>query len=197
MAQSDTLVVSYIGSFGSANALPPIIDAAEILQRGGCGGIELHLYGRGPIKEQLQSEVQKRKLANVTFHSEIAKGELYKVGGLSDAFIVNVRNLDLYQYGISLNKIYDYMAMARPIIIASGAANNPVAEAGSGICVGADDSKGMASAMVELKRMSEESLFELGIKGREYVSKLHSFEILGKKYGEVILSAAKGDRAAI
>jgi hypothetical protein len=31
----------------------------------------------------------------------------------------------LYRYGISMNKLYDYMAAARPVVVAIDAANNP------------------------------------------------------------------------
>ena len=92
----------------------------------------------------------------------------------------------LYRYGISMNKLYDYLAAARPIIIASDAANNPVAEANAGITVSPGNSEELADAMLRMAEMSCNEREELGRNGRVYVEQFHSFKSLSGKFADVL-----------
>lgn len=56
----------------------------------------------------------------------------------------------LYRYGISLNKLYTYMYAFRPVLFASSAPNNPVAEADSGIVIAQDDAASLSEAMIRM-----------------------------------------------
>ena len=56
----------------------------------------------------------------------IPKGEVAGTVALFDACYVGYRRSSLYRFGVSPNKLYDYMAAGRPILFAADAANQPV-----------------------------------------------------------------------
>jgi len=180
-AECANFTISYLGSHGIANSLEIILYAAEIIYRRGFSDIKFNFIGDGPLKPLLNNEVQKRKMHNVQFCDPIPKNELYKVALYTNAFVVSLRDLPLYRYGISLNKIYEYMSMSRPIIIACNARNNPVEKACAGISVNSDSPEAMAEAIIELRKMPREKLIFKGKNGRDYVKSNHDFKILGRR----------------
>ena len=98
----------------------------------------------------------------------------------------------LYKYGISLNKLFDYLVMARPVILASSARNNPVAEAGAGLTVSPTDAGALAEAILNLSRMPQTELQHMGGRGVEaYVEANYSFEQLAAKLEKVFLNVLK------
>ena len=77
----------------------------------------------------------------------------------------------VYRYGISLNKIYDYMLAARPIILAAPVDLNLVnlADAGIGLRnVGACD---IADAMARMVELAPDDRAQLGRNAQRYVSR--------------------------
>ena len=87
----------------------------------------------------------------------------------------------LYRYGISMNKLFDYLASARPIIMASAAANNPINDAKAGITVSPGDPEKMAVAIQQLFNSSADERQRMGRAGRRYVELHHGFDQLATR----------------
>ncbi len=179
-------LVSYAGAHGIANALDTIIEAAKWLQDDKNDKIHFLLVGEGPEKERLIEKARSYGLDNISFHKPIPKRVVPSLLGSSDIAIVSFRKTDLYRYGISVNKLWDYMMAARPIVWAIDSANDPVAEAGCGITVPPEDGQAMAEAIIKLCNMSQQERQEMGKRGYDYVMKHHSVPVLAKKLQEVI-----------
>lgn len=173
--------ITYVGSFGIANALEAIIEAAKIVQEDGHRNVFFNFYGEGPLKNNLWKRVKELGLNQVSFENKIPKGRLHKVASYTNAFVVNLKDLAVYNYGISLNKLYEYMAMGRPTIIASCARNNPIKEAGAGISVQADDPKAIADGIRILMKMPKKEIDLMGKNGRKYIREYHEYVVLGEK----------------
>jgi len=101
---------------------------------------------------------------------------------------IGVGRCSLFRYGIRPNKLFDYMMTGKPIIQAIEAANNIVREAKCGISVKGEDPIFIAEAIkyiVELKRDERE---EMDRRGREYVIRNHSYEVLAKDFLESVMN---------
>ena len=95
----------------------------------------LLIVGAGPERENLIRQVETLEISErVEFRDAIPKYRIPELAAEANCLVVNLLDLPLYKYGISLNKLFDYMASARPIIIASSAVNNPVLDGDAGIC---------------------------------------------------------------
>src|SRR5438105_1923451 len=136
----EVFTVVYAGSHGLSDSLDQVLDAAAILQKRTPGRFCFRFIGDGPSKDGLRRRVQTDDIANVVFEDPVPKVEVFARLHEADAFIISMKKTDLYQYGISPNKLHDYMAAGRPTIVAGTVHNNPVADAAAGITVPPEDS---------------------------------------------------------
>lgn len=154
---TDHFMYMYLGSVGRANGVRAIIDgfltAAETDAR-----IRLTIVGDGAERAALEQHATLSSHGErVAFAAPVPKDRVPALITGADALVINVLDLDVYRYGVSMNKLFDYAASARPIVIASSARNNLVAEADAGIVVPADDAEGLSAAMIEMASPSVES----------------------------------------
>jgi glycosyltransferase involved in cell wall biosynthesis len=168
--------IMYTGSHGYANDLDSILDTASIMKQEGFDDVQFVFIGDGPEKPTLQKRAEEEGLDNVVFKPPVPKADIYPMLQTADVLIVNLRDSPLYRYGISLNKMFDYLASARPIVMAADAPCNPVAEAEAGLVVAPQDAAAMAKAIRELMQMSPSERWEFGKRGRDYAEKHHDFE---------------------
>jgi glycosyltransferase involved in cell wall biosynthesis len=149
-------------------------------------GVRLRLVGDGPQKGSLLELARSLKLSSVSFEAPVPKESIPDLAAEADAFVFTLVDAPVFKYGISSNKLFDFMAAARPIVFCCEAANNPVAEAGAGVTVAPGDDRALAAAMVSIFRAPLQDRVVLGRKGREYVSSRHDYRVLAKKYSEVL-----------
>ena len=180
-SHDDGFKVIYLGAHGQANALDVLIRAAKIVQDQGHEEIRFLLVGDGPEKPRLIELVQKLGLKNVEFRDPVPKTEVPRALQEADVTVLILQDLPLYKYGISLNKLYDYLAAKKPLILAGNPVNNPVYEAHCGITVPPQNSDALAEAVIKLYQMPPEEREAMGRRGREYVERYHSMPVLADK----------------
>lgn len=184
--------VMYAGAHGLANNLDLIVKAAAIVARKGWNSrIQFRLVGDGPEKPRLKQMAQEWGLENIWFEDAIPKQEVYNVLFSADAFVISLKDSRLFRWGVSPNKLFDYMASARPVIFAVATDSNPVADAGAGITVPPNDPAALAEAVIQLAQMSAHERWEMGLRGRRYVEEKHAFHRLTDKLEEVLESASR------
>ncbi len=185
--------VVYLGIHGKSNALDVLIQAAKVVQDRGYKEIRFVLIGDGPEKPRLITLAKGLGLRNVDFRDPVPKNEIPRTSCNFDVLIFNLEKVKVFGYGISSNKLFDYMAVAKPIIFAADASNNPVEEAHCGLTVPPRDPEALAEAVIKLYQMPPEERAAMGRRGREYVEEHHDIrklaDRLDKVLGEVICGA--------
>jgi len=176
-------LVGYAGSFGVANALDYFVKSATYLKN---LPVVLVLIGQGPEKENLQKYVELNKLDNVIFLPPVSKNLIPLLLKEMDILYIGWRRNKLYRYGVSPNKLFDYMMAGKPIIHAIEAGNDLVKESGCGISIPPEDPIAIAEAIKKLIEMSPTEREEMGKRGREYVIKNHDYKVLAQKFLEAI-----------
>ena len=126
------------------------------------------------------------KLANVHFHPPVPKAEVYRRLQKAHAFLMILRDSPLFQWGISPNKLFDFLAMARPVIFCVRTPYNPVAEHQAGITVPPDDPGALARAVQRLVRTPPEERWAMGLRGRAYVEQVHDLDRLADRLEQVL-----------
>lgn len=175
------LIVLYSGNHGTANALGNLIEAAAILN--GESRVHLLLVGQGPEKEAVQR--QSAGLSNVTFLPPVSRTQMPALLRAADAGYVGLQKKDLFKYGVSPNKLYDYMLAGLPVMFAIDTIHDEVAEAGCGISVPAENPPALAEALRRMVEMPRADLAAMGERGRQYVQRTHSYETLARQYAEL------------
>ncbi len=185
---SDIFTFMYFGSHGKANRLEPIIRAfAALLMDKENPSCQMRFIGDGPLKSELISLTEELEIEKyVSFEPSVFKAQIPQIAAQADAFVVNIGDLPIYRYGISLNKIFDYLAAAKPIIFSGNSINNPVSDAGAGISVSADNVREITVAMKTLLLATPEERSSMGKRGFSYVESNFSYQHLSKELADVL-----------
>ena len=173
----DKFKVIYTGAHGPANGLEVIIHAASIFQDRNLG-IHFFLIGDGPDKDRLISVAKEKRLNNVSFLPPVPKALVPSILEKADLLVHTIKKMEVLQYGMSPNKMYDYLASAKPIVTSIETKNNPVEEANAGIAVEPENPEALAEAIVKIYDLPEEKRIELGTNGRQYVEQFYNIKNL-------------------
>jgi glycosyltransferase involved in cell wall biosynthesis len=184
----DVFTVMYMGSHGLSDTLDSVLDAAAILNKEAPGRFCFRLIGDGPNKRDLRRRVAIENIANVVFSDPVPRRQVFTTLQNADAFILTARKTDLYRYGISPNKLHEYMAAARPTIFAGNSHNNPIAEVAAGITVAPEDPKAIAAAVKTLADMTSDERWSMGLRARLYIEEHHDFTRLASRLERVLQS---------
>jgi len=180
--------VMYAGSMGKANALDSILDAAALLA-GRERRIEFRLLGEGPERKRLEERAASEGLEHVHFEAPVPKQRVFDVLREADVLIATTRNIDLYEHGLSLNKLFDYLAVGRPVVFGASCPSNPVLEANAGVVVPPEDAGAMAKAISALADLTPDERAVLGARGRAYAESHHDMRRLGRKLEQVLVQS--------
>ena len=142
-----------------SNAVSPLVGAVHLLAR---EDVAFLLVGSGNHAGALRAQATRHGLDNVHMLGRIPKLAVQTFLTRQDALVVSWARSPLYRYGISPNKIFDYMLAARPVVQGSDARNDLVSDAGCGITVAPDDAAALAEAILTLRRMPAAERQRLG-----------------------------------
>jgi len=183
-----SFTMMYFGAHGQANGLDNVLQAMAKLQKMPEGQrIHLRLIGDGPLKPRLIAQAASLGLGNVSFEPPVPKREIPMLACQADAFVISVNHLpNLYRFGVSMNKIFDYLASGRPILIASDIPDNPVAEAEAGFVVPPAQPQALANAILRMVQTPIDERQRMGRSGRQYVERNHDFEFLAKRLADTL-----------
>ena len=179
LAREGRAVVGYAGSHGLANALDTLIEAAALLR---ARPLAFVLAGAGPDKPALQRKAAAAGLRHVYFLDPLAKRHMPALLRRFDIAYLGWRRQPLYRYGISPNKLGDYMMAARPIVHAVEAANDPVADAGCGLSLPPEDPAALAAAIARLAAMPAARRDALGARGARYAREHLTYPLLARRF---------------
>lgn len=180
------LLVAYTGAHGIANDLDPLLDAATLMRD---EPVTWLLVGEGPEKPRLQRLAAARGLDRVRFLDPVPKTAIPALLRGMDVLYLGVQAKPLYRFGMSLNKLMDYMMAGRPIVSAIAAGNDPVSEAECGITVAPSRPEATVNAVRQLAAMAPSERDAMGIRGREYVRARNTYPVLATRFLEAIEAA--------
>lgn len=173
------------GSLGNVYCLDVLLDAMKILQDQNAP-IHLYLVGNGVKEEELKTQTQKLALKNVSFHPPINRPLIPALLSNADVLYASLMDSPLYKWGMSLNKIHEYLAAAKPIVFGYNQKDNPVEDSKCGFTVPPDNAQRIAEAFQKLAAMHDEERAEMGKRGRQFAIKEYDFLELGKKFETLI-----------
>jgi glycosyltransferase involved in cell wall biosynthesis len=176
-------IIGYAGAHGIANALDSLLDAASLLKN---SPATLVLVGQGPEKERLERKAGKRGLAKVVFLPPVARPAVPKLLDCMDVLYIGLQRQPLFRYGVSPNKLLDYMMAGKPVIHAIEAGNDLVEESRCGISIPPEDPVALADAIRKLMVTSPSERDKMGLRGRKYVEANHDYRELAKKFLEAV-----------
>lgn len=172
---------AYAGSLGAANGVDALVEAMGHLP----GDSTLLIMGDGPERARLEKVANELAPSRVLFTGQVAKGEALGMLRSSLANIFHLVDAPVFRYGLSPNKLMDYLAAGRPIVYAGPQVPNPASKSGVAIEAKPGDARSIAAALLEVTGLSADERSHLGQRGAAFSHAEHSTETLGVKYLEV------------
>lgn len=181
----DKFIIGYTGTFGLANDLYNLLDAAEKLKIN--SEIVFVLVGRGKDKDNLINYARTKELTNVVFIDFIEKKQIQSMLSHFDVLVVGSKKEPMYQFGVSPNKLYDYLIASKPIIyyIESGD-YHPVKDANCGFEIEPGNSEKLAAAVLQLYSMPIKQRKKMGENGLHLATEKYEYGKLTEQLCSVI-----------
>ena len=185
----EIFILTYMGSLGPANSIETILYAMnyvnKIIQNKAL--INLKLYGSGSKEKKLIELSNKLKLENVSFEKPVSKNKVHEILSSSDALILAMNDLPrIYKYGISFNKIFDYLLSARPILFASCAKFDIIKSSKAGLISYAGDHIKLGKNITKMINMPENEKKKYGLNGRKYLLENFLYQDLSQKLANTL-----------
>ena len=178
----DKFVVTYAGAHGISNDLDTVLDAATQTQ----DDPEIHylFVGGGNEKPRLEAKTKELGLTNITFGGTVPKDEVGDVLAASNACIALLKDIPQYKTPFP-NKVFDYMAAGRPVLLGiDGVIREVVEAAEAGIFFHPGKGDQLAAAVRRLK--DDPSLSQqMKESGREYVRQHYDIALQADRFEEV------------
>lgn len=181
-------VVLYAGAHGISNDLEVVLETAVLLAR----RLDIHfvLLGDGKEKANLQARARELGLRNVTFLPPVAKNGMGSALAGADACIAILKPLEAYRTTYP-NKVFDYMAAGRPVILAiDGVIRQVVEAAGCGLFCEPGNAQALADAVLKLAADRDAAL-RMGLAGRAYLEQHFSREVMAGKLEMLLVGMRK------
>jgi glycosyltransferase involved in cell wall biosynthesis len=183
-------VVLYIGAHGISQALAAVLEAAR--EFASEPEVMFVFVGEGAEKRKLTDHAARLGLRNVRFVGGQPKRLVPDWYAASDAVLVPLRNIPLFETFIP-SKMFEIMAAGRPVIgSVRGEARSILERSGGALIVDPEDSKSIAAAVRQL-RGDRELAQRLGAAGRAFVVAHYDRRVLAREYLDLLIDVA-GER---
>ena len=179
-------IVMYTGSVSIANGLQVLVDVADELRS---MRVAFIIVGDGPDRIKIENLVKKRDI-NLYCVGRVQKNSIPSLLELSDICYVGFKHSPIYRFGMSANKLWDYMMAAKPILMSINSSNDPVEEAKCGLTVSSGIAADISDSLKILLNRSDKELRELGLNGNRYVKEHNNYHALANRFLAIVSEVA-------
>jgi glycosyltransferase involved in cell wall biosynthesis len=185
---TNKFVVLYAGAHGMSNDLKVVLECADLLSQNPT--IQFVFLGDGKEKTNLQARAAEMGLKNVLFLPPVPKSGMAEALAGTDACIAILKPLEEYKTTYP-NKVFDYMAAGRPVVLAiEGVIREVVEDADCGVFPRPGDAQDMAHA-IQFLESDRDHAVSLGMHGRQYLEEHFSREKLAEKLEKLFVDLVK------
>ncbi|HEX5808227.1 MAG TPA: glycosyltransferase family 4 protein [Anaerolineales bacterium] len=163
---TDQFVVLYAGAMGQAHDLYTVLRAAQRLKD--APDIQFVFFGAGKERPALEAEAARLGLTNVRFAGTTPKKEMPAVIAAADVCLAILQDLEMFRTTYP-NKVFDYMASARPtVLVIDGVVREVIEASKGGVFVEPGDDERLAKTIFELSR-DPQRVRQMGENARAYL----------------------------
>ena len=181
---SPVFTLLYAGAHGDANALENVIAAARSLEQHQ-NPVRIRFVGDGPEKKFLMQCAS--DLKSVSFEGPVPKSHIPDLMAEADAILLSLRDVPLFRYGVSPNKLYDAYALGRPVVTTVvGAINGEVEEHQLGVTAPPGDPKALAAAIQRLMNTPRSERQAMAKRAIELANTTYSRQLINAQYNTLL-----------
>lgn len=171
----DTFKVVYTGSIRRVNNIGKVLDAAKLVDN---SKVVFIIYGKGDELPVLEQRVRDEHINNVIFKGFVDKKNIPYITCKADVNLAHFECTDvIYKYGVSFNKMFDYMASQKPIFSDFPCRYNPSVMHNCGYDIQNDTPECIAAKVDEISRLNQAELETIGRNARKSAEEIYNFDI--------------------
>jgi glycosyltransferase involved in cell wall biosynthesis len=187
-------VVGYVGALSYYYEIDLLLDAAAKLKLRD-GTIVFVLAGAGVLGERIARRIESEGLDNVVLLGYLENRQIMPLLKHVDLCYLGLRDAAANRYGISCNKLYEYMYARKPVVACYRTSYDPVEAAQCGENIGVRDADRLAECILRMKASGRSALEGLGNNAFEYFRKQHDMNGIADNYCR-LLRVVAGARSA-
>lgn len=180
-------IIGYAGGMTNANAMDDFVEAMGLLKD---EPITAVLIGDGLFRAELQAQA-KQLGARIEFVGMMPKASIHEALSMCDALYIGSKRSKLYEYGVSANKIFDYMLTGVPVVNAFASDHSPLAYAGCAVDAEAEDPVDISRGIREAVSLDEAERDRRGESSIAWVREHHSMPVLARQFLDVLRICAE------
>lgn len=178
-------IVGYTGTFGLANDLYTVLAAAKRLEK--YSDVLFFFVGGGKEEADLKNYVKENELNNVTFLGFVEKQRIQSVLARFDILVVGAKKEPMYRFGVSPNKLFDYLISGKPIVYHIDSGDyHPIKDAGCGFEIEPGRPDDLAEAILKLYQMPPQEREALGENGHKAALEQYEYGQLAEHLAQVL-----------
>lgn len=183
--------ILYTGAHGLVNILDLLLETAKLISDQQISNIHFILIGNGPEKNRLIDMANKMNLNNVSFAEPVPHVVIpYILDQCADLCIELMKDISLYsRFGVSPNKLFDYIASGKPVIMVGNPLDNLVLKANCGLVIKSGKYEDVANAIIRCSQMDKAVLANMGNSGFQYFQQHHTYKSLADKLEKQVIQA--------
>jgi glycosyltransferase involved in cell wall biosynthesis len=179
LISDDDFVVSYSGTIGRVNTVEFLLRAAKNISLIN-DKIVFLIIGEGELKNEFKQEC--RNFNRIYFLPKVNKSKLIGILKKSDLLYYGARKCDLYNFGISPNKLNDYLYASRPILSSFSGYDDLFESSGCGLIVEAENVSAIESGILYFYSMPRDLREKIGKSGHDYLINFRTSRFLANNY---------------
>ena len=184
----DIFKVIYTGSIRQVNNLGLLLDAAKAVKD---PRVRFLIWGDGDERPMLEQRVKDENIGNVVFKGRVEKKFVPSIVSRADVNYIDPFSDSVSKYGISSNKLFEYFAAGKPILVQARERYNPVKTYHAGICLQSLTATDLA-AQIDAFAQMDEAGYQGYCVGASAAAKEFDFKKLTDTLMNVIEGTAKG-----
>ena len=185
--KTNRFIVAFTGAVNVSNNIDLVLDTASEIQSTGNKDILIAIVGQGQEVTHLKGTIRQKALNNVQIFQPVSKNLLPRLLHLADALLLVQGRV---MWG-STNKLFDYMAAAKPIITALPTDhNNPVKHLSPSLSVASLDPHDLARAILSVRNMKVDDRLRIGKAFRNEAEEKYNMQILAGQLESLLLQVS-------
>lgn len=151
----DIFKVVYTGSIRKVNNLGLLLDAAKKVED---QKVRFLVWGDGDELPALKERVKAENISNVIFKGRVDKSYVPSIVSRADLNIAHNTPSPLFRFGISFNKLFDYLAAGKPVLSDFPCGHNPAVVWDAGTEVNEPSAENIADAIMKFVDMDKKQI---------------------------------------